>query len=205
MQTNSFYNFIFKTNLFSMSLLMDFMPDYYSSNVNQAPKQTVKSNTKKKQQSESQSKTFYILKDDTINSLNMMTGTISSNYRSINSGQNDTSEKQNKIREELLTLLTQQPQKFLSFNLPDTFNCTGKRNGLHRDQFDCSKYYLCQNDNSIDNMIQTKAYNCPLDSVFNMNGCYCDRKQDTPEADCVYLEDTYCDFSRFKNMNKKFT
>jgi hypothetical protein len=203
----------------SMSLLMDYMPEYYSSNVNPPSKFMPKSYLNKKLPSASKAnhqtptKIFYILKDDYLSSAPLQT-----TYRTIE--KNFDLLKQNRIRDDLLLLLTQQPQKFVSFNLPDTFNCTNKQNGLHRDPFDCTKYYYCDQNSekfanqnpqfnpylksiSKDHLIQTKAYTCPDKSVFNMNACYCDKIL-AENTSCHYLSDTYCDLARYKDEDKTY-
>ncbi len=195
----------------SMSLLMDYMPEYYSSNVNQPSKSKPKSYQNKKITVDSKAnhltstKIFYILKDDYTGS-----APLQATYRTVE--KNFDLLKQNRIRDDLLLLLTQQPQKFVSFNLPDTFNCTNKQNGLHRDPFDCTKYYYCDQNSSFnpylksisnDHLIQTKAYTCPDKSVFNMNGCYCDKIL-AENTSCHYISDTYCDSAKYRNENKTY-
>jgi hypothetical protein len=200
-----------------MSLLMDYMPEYYSSNVNQPPKEKYKPKAKKP---ENPTKIFYILKDDELNSLEPASPQAKSSYRSIVK-EDLNSTKQKRIQDDLLLLLSEQPQKFASFNLPDTFNCTNKQRGLHRDSFDCTKYYFCE-DNDLkfeknvdfseypflkqkaeNNPIQTKAYTCPENSVFNMKGCFCDRRLDKNE-NCHYISETFCDFGLERGLEKKF-
>jgi hypothetical protein len=231
-------SFLFIQSLSSMSLLMEFMPEYYSSNVTQLP--TPKPATtlslsaaKKPKQGKPSSpprKVFYLLKDEQVGA-NMgealKTATIG-NMRAISGGRDELAlAKQNRIRNDLLLLLRQQPQKFQIFKLPDTFNCTNKRMGLHRDKSDCTKYYLCNGRNyyvrqktlqktilrkfysevHYDNLMgagasgsqeegeidPTKAYTCPENTAFNMNGCFCDPSEFKNR--CQYLSDTFCDYS----------
>lgn len=227
-----------------MSLLMDYMPEWYSSNVNQ-PKRKQKQQAQ--QEAPSSSKIFYILKDDQLNLDDVAVLTNQklvgqpNHYQSLSqsslfaqhlqsqqqqqqhvSAQDFDLVKQNRIRNDLLNLLTQQPNKFVSFNLPDTFNCSSKQKGFHRDPFDCTKYYFCSDaatgassspvsttilfgQSRIEsNIIQTKAYTCPKNTVFNMNGCYCE-KETNSNINCHYLSDTYCDFGLFRSVEKKFT
>lgn len=233
---------------------MDYLPEWYSSNVNQ-PKKGLSAADRERmiklQQDESQnpSKMFYVLKDEQLNldepafnsqytqqqqqwlsskalqqQLQLQSASGSKNYE-----QEFDLIKQNRIRNDLLLMLTQQPQKFVQFNLPDTFNCTNKQKGFHRDPFDCTKYYFCNdatadptfNSNTgsstenfllsrentnvrIENQfIQTKAYTCPKNTIFNMNGCYCERET-SQNSNCHYLSDTYCDFGLFRSVDKKF-
>lgn len=218
-----------------MSLLMDYLPEWYSSNVNQ-PKKSAK---QKQQQLEpnkemiNPSKIFYVLKDDQFNLDDFTTRQqplvetpqLSSLLMSHTPAQEVDLIKQNRIRNDLLNMLTQQPNKFAAFNLPDTFNCSNKQKGFHRDPFDCTKYYFCSDQqpsvsspntflfnkatitgaNRIEsNVIQIKAYTCPKNTMFNMNGCYCE-KETSSNLNCHYLSDTYCDFALFRNVDKKFT
>lgn len=240
-----------------MSLLMDYLPEWYSSNVNQ-PKKSVKQKQQQQQEVANPSKIFYILKDDPLNlddmaskfastsaSANFVDAATSASLSSLLSGSPSSQHltgsggtaqefdliKQNRIRNDLLNLLTQQPNKFASFNLPDTFNCSSKQKGFHRDPFDCTKYYFCSessqssqlsqsssangflfskssilpmNRNLESNLIQVKAYTCPKNTVFNMNGCYCE-KETNQNVNCHYLSETYCDFGLFRNVDKKFS
>ena len=216
---------------------MEFMPEYYSSNVSQ-PKPTkppslqnqtttvlkpAKKNSHKSLPS-SQTRVFYILKDDQFNSNFEESFQTQASLRSIGHA-NLADVKQNSIKNDLLLLLSQQPHKFQSFDLPDTFNCTDKPLGLHRDQFDCTKYYFCNSktyyarqrslqrsmlkkfySNSHyeslmmadgDEFIQTKAYTCPENTVFNMRGCFCDLATND-QAKCTFLNETFCDFSQYR-------
>ena len=292
---------------------MDYMPEYYSSNVNQPPFSQIKKQQKaaeqqrRKQQlnqmNQPPQNIFYILKDEHITNLDSLSSLSSQlSARSIiagnslrvnnftspfmdNSNNNNNNKKvlnnkvqsrstllllnnnninnngtandennfkyaaagagaaasdedemylikQDRIRNDLLALLTLQPQKFATFNLPDTFNCTNKHRGLHRDPFDCTKYYYCEDNNNNmnnssqqqqqqsnnnnnmninvmkrkdnnNNQIQTKAYICPDNSIFNMKGCYCDREI-SKSLNCNYLADTYCDFGLLRKTPKKF-
>jgi hypothetical protein len=131
---------------------MEFMPEYYSSNVTQSPppkpSATSTSVSSKKagklvaKASSEPRKVFYLLKDE-----NALRTAATGYMRTIGGRSGEQDElalaKQNRIRNDLLLLLKLQPQKFQIFNLPDTFNCTNKRMGLHRDKSDCTKYYMC--------------------------------------------------------------
>lgn len=253
-----------------MSLLMDYLPEWYSSNVNQPKKSTTKPHQKQSQVQQetavNPSKIFYILKDDQLNLddvaskflpagstpnfietttsnspsfSSLISNPISSSHSNSGGGNSPSIQefdiiKQNRIRNDLLSLLTQQPNKFVSFNLPDTFNCSSKQKGFHRDPFDCTKYYFCSDAGLMTssssssssaaanngfllgkatlpmtsrvetNVIQIKAYTCPKNTIFNMNGCYCE-KETSQNVNCHYLSDTYCDFGLFRNVDKKFS
>lgn len=109
-----------------MSLLMDFMPEFYSSNINQlvSPKEKEKTKSIKQLEIFKSSKVFYILKNDQIS-------IVSKSFLDSNSSE-ENSKIQNSIQDELLKLLTEQPDKFMPLSLPDTFNCSNKQKGLHR-------------------------------------------------------------------------
>ena len=110
-----------------MSLLMDFMPEFYSSNINQLVSLKEKEKIKSIKQSDilKSSKVFYILKNDQIS-------IVSSKQILDSNSSEDSSKIQNSIQDELLKLLTEQPHKFMPLSLPDTFNCSNKQKGLHR-------------------------------------------------------------------------
>ncbi len=121
-----------------MSLLMDYMPDYYSSS--QMPKKNKK--PRRLNQLKSQNKTtkiFYILKDDQINAIESNNGKNENKYKTISNNELDEVKKSelSRIRSDLSSLLIHHPNKFASFNLPETFNCTNKQRGFHRDPFNC--------------------------------------------------------------------
>lgn len=218
-----------------MSLLMDYLPEWYSSNVNQPKKshKHIHQQQKQLQESVNPTKLFYILKDDDQLNLDDSTAQSYQQKKLLTEAlplsallpahvQEFDLIKQNRIRNDLLNLLTQQPSKFVPYSMPDTFNCTKKQKGFHRDPFDCTKYYFCSDvsqpssSNSFlfskatttridSNVIQVKAYTCPNDTVFNMNGCYCEKETSQNANNCHYLSDTYCDFALFKNVEKKFS
>lgn len=54
-----------------------------------------------------------------------------------------------------------------------------------------------------DNFIQTKAYICPKDTIFNMNGCFCDHGLDK-DSNCIYLNESFCDISKHRKFKKTF-
>lgn len=187
---------------------MDYMPEFYSSNVNPAPKKDVKSVKSDREPSGM----IYLLKEDdetnpAISSSpstlpkSLLNGITSSNQ---NIDQN-TNKIKKQIQKDLLLLLKQQPQKFLSYNLVEKFNCTNKLNGIHRDPLNCDKYYICNNKSSIDTNVNSdeikvqknieymKSFTCPTNTRFNMNGCFCDKNMnDGATSTCNYLSDTLC-------------
>jgi hypothetical protein len=180
-----------------MSLLMDYMPEFYSSNVNPAPKAEVKSVSSDRQSSN----LIYFLKDDDDENPFKTSKKISK-----------TSLNQNKIQKELLLLLKQQPHKFLPYNLIEKFNCTNKQNGIHRDPVNCEKFYICNNNTKSNNFNfdntqinqeaeLMKEFKCPSNTKFTMNGCFCQKNIDNDEGDddedeyrtkCPRLSDTFC-------------
>jgi hypothetical protein len=262
-----------------MSLLMDYMPEYYSSNVNQPPKLIPKKT--KSSSTKSPSNVFYILKDDQLSNFQQRSilsksssalaelppselsvaaaaavglsqpKTNSITKKASKSQTNSTpkmrvldkeeidSSKQVRIRNDLLSLLQQKPQRFVSVTVPhqqaqmqprqiNTFTCANKPQGLHRDPYDCKKYYFCDENSfqqaankpagkqnkkqsivskKINELSQqqyqtTKAYICPNDTLFNMQGCFCDKN--VSEIKCERLSDTYCDFALYRGLQKPF-
>ena len=194
------------------------MPEFYSSNVNQFSSSENTENDQKFEQKRilNSSKVFYILKNDQI-SIVSKSASLKKNELG-NSKESIESIDQNSIRDQLLKLLTEHPQNFLSLSLPDTFNCTNKQKGLHRDPFDCTKYYYCLDNTGNEeffeffgkkntalstDLIQTKVYMCPKDTIFNMNGCFCDRGLGK-EVNCTYLSESFCDISQQRQLKKTF-
>ena len=141
----------------SMSLLMDYMPEYYSSS--QIPKKSKKPRRLNQQQPNKTSKIFYILKDDQINAIEPNSDKNEKKYKTINNNELDEVNRAelNRIRTDLSSLLIQHPSKFASFNLPETFNCTNKQRGFHRDPFNCKLtdyfYISTKSSNLIKNII----------------------------------------------------
>lgn len=182
----------------SMSLLMDYLPEWYSSNVNQPTKSTQKSSKKqaklKNQEHSNPLKVFYVLKNELTS--------IEDLASSAQSEQEIDLVKQNRIRNDLMMLLTKHPQKFFSLNLPDTFSCINKQRGMHRDPFDCTKYYFCD-ESSTNLRVKVDALECPKKSMFNMNGCFCDPSHQG--LNCEFLNETFCDLAKFKESERKFS
>ena len=194
---------------------MDYMPEFYSSNVNQLTSGENSEIPAKVDQKKilNSSKVFFILKNNQLSVLSK------SNSKEKNlSKESIEILNQDSIRDQLLQLLTEHPQNFMQLSLPDTFNCTNKKKGLHRDPFDCTKYYYCMNnvgneeffeffgkkkDLVSNEFIQTKAYLCPKDTIFNMNGCFCDRGLDK-DSNCLYLSESFCDITKNRKLRKAF-
>ncbi len=206
----------------SMSLLMEYMPEYYAST--KPPKQSRRLHQKQSPPPPFNSPTriFYILKDDQLSAIQT---NIPKTEAVLNFKQDNQSEL-SRIKTVLSSLLIQQPSKFASYNLPETFNCTNKQRGFHRDPFNCAKYYYC-NDNklSLNSSVnppsiqfasyftekkkegplvsETKTYTCPPNSIFNMEGCFCDKNL-LKTSNCHYLSDTFCNDRLFKGLNYKY-
>ncbi len=174
------------------------MPEFYSSNVNQAPKAEVKSVLSDREPSN----LIYLLKEDDEHPISKSlvskpnTGTV---LKSLDPG----SAIKNQIQKDLLLLLKQQPQKFLSYNLIDKFNCTDKQNGIHRDFYNCEKFYICNNNNKSDSLIvdfkseihdveSMKEFVCPANTTFTMDGCFCEKIDKENVKTCSRIDDTLC-------------
>ncbi|CAF0742100.1 unnamed protein product [Brachionus calyciflorus] len=166
----------------SMSLLMDYLPEWYSSNVNQKEKILVKSS---KIQNSIDPNVFYVLKDE----LNIVEDELDADFELV---------KQNKIRNELVLLLSQQPEKFLPISLTESFNCNNKKKGLYRDPLDCTKYYFCDNLSNNEGLT-TKPLQCPQNQFFNLQTCNCESKS-LSNNKCVKLIETYCDLPKIKKL-----
>lgn len=50
---------------------------------------------------------------------------------------------------------------------------------------------------------EAKVYECPENSIFNMDGCFCDRNL-LKTSNCHYLSDTFCHDRLFKGLNFKY-
>jgi hypothetical protein len=188
----------------SMSLLMENMPQFYL-NLNETIariRELGRKHNEKILNSNSDSlakkniNLFYLLKDfmnfNTNNDLQL------SNTRRFSNFQQSL-----RIQNDLTSLIKDKPQLFTEINIPETFNCTNKQKGLHRDPFDCTKYYFCRENN--DNFIQTKAYKCTKDdAIFNMQGCFCDTSLiNERQVHCKFLEETFCDFAFYRGLTNK--
>lgn len=72
------------------------------------------------------------------------------------------------------------------------FSCFGKQNGLHRDPYDCTKFYYCQ----ITDLIVIKHdFNCPSGLTFNYRNCQCDWPQEHDSCNQILSTNsfnTYC-------------
>ena len=56
------------------------------------------------------------------------------------------------------------------------FSCQNKETGLHRDPFDCTRFYYCQLLTGTENglVVIKHDFNCPSGLHFNLNSCQCD-------------------------------
>ena len=170
---------------------MDYMPEYYSSNVKPEPKTDVKSVS-----SNRPANMVYFLKEEE----ESLKTRVFDSKDIVKADSLKSIQKQ--IKNDLLFLLKQQPQKFLSYNMVDNFNCTNKKNGIHRDPFQCDKYYVCyskiESDIAVSNLsqivstskVEMKTYSCPISTKFNMHGCFCD--ETLKNTKCDFILDTYC-------------
>lgn len=164
----------------SMSLLMDYLPEWYSSNVNQKENILLKSS---KIDNSVNANVFYVMKEE----INLLDDT-EADFELV---------KQNRIRNDLLLLLSQEPEKFFSVSLTESFNCINKKKGLYRDPLDCSKYYFCDEPH-ITGAQNTKAFKCANNYIFNLKSCNCEPK--TSSIKCEHLIETYCDLAKFKKL-----
>ncbi len=173
-----------------MSLLMEYMPEYYSSNL---AKSSINNNlilpSKKNKIGKTKSfKMFYILKDDNLIDDHLQ---IKSKSRIII--ENDFI-KQNRVLNDLSYWIQKNPDHFISLNISQQFSCLNKKSGFHRDPENCAKYYYCPDSISeTDDLFKIiQAFTCPKDQLFNMNGCFCD-KINKYDNKCNNLTDTFCD------------
>jgi hypothetical protein len=164
----------------SMSLLMDYLPEWYSSNVNQKESVLLKSS---KSASSLNANVFYVMKEE----LSLL-GDSDADFELV---------KQNRIRNDLLMLLSQQPDKFFSVSLTESFNCMSKKKGLYRDPLDCSKFYFCDIGH-ITGALNTKAQKCGGNKIFNLQTCNCEGK--SPSNQCEHVSETYCDLAKFSSV-----
>ncbi|RNA25663.1 chitotriosidase-1 [Brachionus plicatilis] len=164
----------------SMSLLMDYLPEWYSSNVNKKEKIMLKNS---RIQTSVNANVFYVLKEE----VNLLDES-DADFELV---------KQNRIRNDLLLLLSHQPEKFFSLSLSESFNCGNKKKGLYRDPLDCSKYYFCDEEN-IGGKRMTKALKCQLNSFFDLKSCSCLKR--SASTKCEHLIETYCDLKKFKKL-----
>lgn len=164
----------------SMSLLMDYLPEWYSSNVNKKEKIMLKNS---RIQTSVNANVFYVLKEE----VNLLDES-DADFELV---------KQNRIRNDLLLLLSQQPEKFFSLSLSESFNCAYKKKGLYRDPLDCSKYYYCD-EKSINGKEKTKALKCQANHFFDLESCSCLKKASFTK--CEHLIETYCDLTKFKKL-----
>ena len=171
-----------------MSLLMEYMPEYYSNFIIKQDQNKATTSTRKKSLNLRSVKSpiesgFYVINDK------------EENFYQSEESRNLFNNFQIRVKKDLIFLLQNQPNYFTKLNMTNLFSCKNKRKGLHRDPFDCTKYYYCENNFSSD-----KSYTCPTNLIFNMNGCYCDSYN---SSNCSYLSETYCDLIKFKGFKQK--
>ncbi|UJR15986.1 hypothetical protein I4U23_002905 [Adineta vaga] len=74
-----------------------------------------------------------------------------------------------------------------------TFDCSGRRSGLYRDMYDCTRFYFCTtNDQISDGTLLRYDFICPTNYVFSMLTCRCETRQShmchtLSKTDCVLL------------------
>lgn len=169
-----------------MSLLMEYMPEYYTLDKNLAPNKIPNENKKTKSKTAT-SKTFsmfYILKNE-INDQNFQQILYNSKYRAIENAQTE------RIRNDLYLLLEKNPDSFTPFNVTAEFSCFSKKIGYHRDPYDCTKFYYCSSSNANSSMRDVKSFACAQNQIFDMNGCFCNNKYS--KSSCVSLSETLCE------------
>lgn len=187
---------------------MDYMPEFYSSNVNPAPKAEVKSVISDRQPS---NLIYFLKEEEEINGMKKLEASKHNSHHYTNIM--PANSMKNQIQKDLLLLLKQQPHKFLSLSFVNKFNCTDKQNGIHRDPTNCEKFYICNNNTKSNNLKANaklvnqeaelmKEFKCPANTSFTMNGCFCEKKihehkneddfDDNINNDCHRLDDTFC-------------
>ncbi|CAF1206330.1 unnamed protein product [Adineta ricciae] len=73
------------------------------------------------------------------------------------------------------------------------FDCAGRRSGLYRDIYDCTKFYFCTtNEQTFDGSLLRYDFVCPANYVFSMLTCRCETRQSHTcrtllKTDCVLL------------------
>ncbi|CAF3689335.1 unnamed protein product [Adineta steineri] len=73
------------------------------------------------------------------------------------------------------------------------FDCAGRRSGLYRDMYDCTKFYFCTtNDQTFDGTLLRYDFMCPATYVFSMLTCRCELGQNhacrtIAKTDCLLL------------------
>lgn len=73
------------------------------------------------------------------------------------------------------------------------FDCAGRRSGLYRDMYDCTKFYFCTtNSQPSDGTLLRYDFVCPANYAFSMNTCRCELGQShtchtLTKTDCLLL------------------
>lgn len=73
------------------------------------------------------------------------------------------------------------------------FDCTGRRSGLYRDMYDCTKFYFCTTNNQpSDASLLRYDFVCPANYAFSMTTCRCELGQShtchtLTKTDCLLL------------------
>lgn len=73
------------------------------------------------------------------------------------------------------------------------FDCAGRRSGLYRDMYDCTKFYFCTNNNQpSDGALLRYDFVCPTNYAFSMTTCRCELGQShtchtLTKTDCLLL------------------
>lgn len=76
----------------------------------------------------------------------------------------------------------------LTTSPPQDTRCDAKKDGIYRDEMECSSFYICE---TAENLHRVHKFTCPAGLVFSMLDCTCDWPK--PELPCVTpLLDSFC-------------
>ncbi len=81
----------------------------------------------------------------------------------------------------------------ISGGTTSVFDCAGRRSGLYRDMYDCTKFYFCTtNDQTLDGTLLRYDFICPTNYAFSMVTCRCEIGQShtcrtLAKTDCLLL------------------
>ena len=76
--------------------------------------------------------------------------------------------------------------------------CSSKRDGIYRDELDCSSFYICE---TAETMHRIHKFTCPAGLVFSMYDCTCDWPK--PELPCISpLLSSFCKETGPDNLAK---
>jgi hypothetical protein len=81
----------------------------------------------------------------------------------------------------------------ISRDTTSLFDCSGRRSGLYRDMYDCTKFYFCTtNDQTSDGTLLRYDFMCPINYAFSMLTCRCELGQSytcgtLSKTDCLLL------------------